>query len=239
MEYWERAAREESVTDKQVGREAHVCLFLEVQSERRPGWRGMRVWLKWIRVHQGGGLCICFPAFLLTALVLAAWKEWGAGTFGSISPAEAESWPGQAKGESLKVEVTDDESGVLCLCEFSQQLKQQSHPPDTWTVYDLGSTVCGPRAPLTDPPLFCTGGLKWRGFRSCSSVNGPSRCCLVSSKFLSTCSHSSCLPTSCFPVVSRPIALLSACPDPGLCQHRDRAVGWKTRQPRWLELCAK
>lgn len=46
MEYWERAAREESVTDKQVGREAQVCLFLEVQSERRPGWRGVRVWLK-------------------------------------------------------------------------------------------------------------------------------------------------------------------------------------------------
>lgn len=41
---------------------------------------------------------LCFPSFMSTALVLA-----------KVSPAEAESRPGKAKGRSLKAEGSDDE----------------------------------------------------------------------------------------------------------------------------------
>lgn len=47
---------------------------------------------------------LCFPGLMSTALVLA-----------KVSPAEAESWPGKAKGRSLKAEGTDDKWSAVSL----------------------------------------------------------------------------------------------------------------------------
>lgn len=208
------------------------CVFLEVQNEQRPGWRG---W-SW-RLAAGASVCIkvasetlCFPGFMSTALVLA-----------KVSPAEAESWPGKAKGRrSLKAEGTDDKWSAVSLWIF-QQLEQQSHPPEThelcmnWSLWTYKEAQCvWPTGPFDRSAivLHCRSEVSSEGFWVVPSVNGLDAV-LFSFKFLSTFLYYFCLPLPVsLPVVSRPITLLSACPAPWTLSTPG------IMSPLWIELWA-
>lgn len=71
-------------------------------------------------------MLLCFPGFMLTALVLAEVVEGRRGGRGGLQTQKAD--------QGSKAKGTDDRSGVVCLHEFLLSLKQLPHPPETSEV---------------------------------------------------------------------------------------------------------